>query len=429
MYRPYSGEPMSANLHEEMIQMGDRAVAAARELATLGARTKSAILLAMADELVARRAQLKAANSLDMKAAKAEGLSPAMLDRLELTDSRIEAMVRGLHDVAGLRDPVGARISRWIRPNGLVIAKVRVPIGVIGIIYEARPNVTADAAGLCIKTSNAVILRGGKESLGSNRAIVDAMLAGGMAKGLPADAIQIVATTDRDAVTELVRLEGRVDLIIPRGGEGLIRSVTEQARVPVIKHYKGVCHTYVDKDADLEMALKICENAKCQRPGTCNAMESLLVHSKIAAQFLPMLANRFLSLGVELRGDPAARAVVPAMKEATEDDWSTEYLAMKLSVKVVASTEDAVAHINRYGTHHSDAIVSANKAAQKLFLQEVDSAAVYVNASTRFTDGGEFGMGAEIGISTDKLHARGPMGLEELTSYKYLVHGNGQLRS
>ncbi len=419
---------MSTNLHEEMVQMGERAVAAARELAVLNARAKSAIILAMGAELLARREQLKAANLRDMQAARADGLSGAMLDRLELTDGRIEAMVRGLHDVAGLRDPVGARISRWIRPNGLVIAKVRVPIGVIGIIYEARPNVTADAAGLCIKTSNAVILRGGKESLESNRAIVDAMLAGGRAKGLPADAIQIITTTDRQAVTELVRLEGLVDLIIPRGGEGLIRSVTEQARVPVIKHYKGVCHTYVDKDADLDMALKICENAKCQRPGTCNAMESLLVHSKVAPHFLPMLAGRFATLGVELRGDAGARAIVPSMREATEADWSTEYLALKLSVKVVASTDEAVAHINRYGTHHSDAIISGSKGAQKLFLQGVDSAAVYVNASTRFTDGGEFGMGAEIGISTDKLHARGPMGLEELTSYKYLVNGNGQLR-
>lgn len=416
------------SLHEEMIVMGEKAVAAARALASLSARTKSAILLAMADELEARSADLKAANERDMKAARTDGLSPALLDRLELTDSRIEAMVRGLRDVAGLRDPVGARISRWIRPNGLVIAKVRVPIGVIGVVYEARPNVTADAAGLCVKTSNAVILRGGKESLGTNLAIAEAMRVGGRSKGLPADAIQIIATADRDAVTELVRLEGRVDLIIPRGGESLIRSVTEQALVPVIKHYKGVCHTYVDKDADLEMALKICENAKCQRPGTCNAMESLLVHAKVAAQFLPVLAKRFFDLGVELRGDAAARAIVPEMKDATEDDWSTEYLALKLSVKVVASSEDAVVHINRYGTHHSDAIVSRNKGTQKTFLQKVDSAAVYANASTRFTDGGEFGMGAEIGISTDKLHARGPMGLEELTSYKYLISGNGQIR-
>lgn len=419
---------MSITLHEDMMAMGDKAVVAARALVALNSGTKSAILLAMADEIEARSAALKAANASDMKSAKVDGISPAMLDRLQLTDDRIAAMVRGLHDVAGLRDPVGTRISRWIRPNGLVIAKVRVPIGVIGIIYEARPNVTADAAGLCIKTSNAVILRGGKESLNSNLAIAEAMQSGGKTKGLPPYAIQIISTTDRDAVTELVRMEGRVDLIIPRGGESLIRSVTAQALVPVIKHYKGVCHTYVDKDADLEMAMKICENAKCQRPGTCNAMESLLVHTKVAPQFLPLLVKRFSDLGVELRGDTAARAVVPAMKEATEEDWSTEYLDLKLSVKVVPSTEDAVAHINRYGTHHSDAIITGNKAAQKLFLQNVDSAAVYVNASTRFTDGGEFGMGAEIGISTDKLHARGPMGLEELTSYKYQINGNGQVR-
>lgn len=408
--------------------MGDKAVTAARLLALLSAPAKSAILLAMAEELEAHSSDLKAANERDMKAAKADGLAPAMLDRLQLTDDRIAAMVRGLREVAGLRDPVGTRISRWIRPNGLVIAKVRVPIGVIGIIYEARPNVTADAAGLCIKTSNAVILRGGKESKESNLAIAVAMQSGGQKKGLPPDAIQVIGTTDRAAVTELVRMEGRVDLIIPRGGESLIRSVTEQALVPVIKHYKGVCHTYVDKDADLEMALKICENAKCQRPGTCNAMESLLVHAKVAPQFLVMLAKRFTTLGVELRGDAAARGIVPSMTEAKEEDWSTEYLALVLSVKVVASVEDAVTHINRYGTHHSDAIVTGNKTAQKMFLQNVDSAAVYVNASTRFTDGAEFGMGAEIGISTDKLHARGPMGLEELTSYKYQIHGNGQTR-
>ncbi|MEI6219081.1 MAG: glutamate-5-semialdehyde dehydrogenase [bacterium] len=420
---------MNSSLHNDMIKIGDRAVAAARALTSLSARKKNAILLAMADELEARRASLKSINSCDMAAAKADGVSPAMLDRLELTDSRISAMAVGLRDVARLRDPVGTRISRWIRPNGLVIVKVRVPIGVIAIIYEARPNVTADAAGLCIKTSNAVILRGGKEALSSNKAIAEALQSGGQKKGLPADSIQMIDTTDRNAITELVQLEGRVDLVIPRGGEGLIRSVTEQARVPVIKHYKGVCHTYVDKDADLDMAMKICENAKCQRPGTCNAMEALLVHSGSAAKFLPMLAKRFSALAVELRGDEAARSIVPQMKQATEEDWSTEYLALILSVKVVASVSEAIAHINRYGTHHSDAIVSEDKAAQELFLQEVDSAAVYVNASTRFTDGCEFGMGAEIGISTDKLHARGPMGLEELTSYKYLIHGDGQVRA
>ena len=273
-----------------------------------------------------------------------------------------------------------------------------------------------------------MILRGGSEALASNSAIANALQAGGQRKGLPPDAIQLVPNADRGAVTELVRMEGLVDLVIPRGGEGLIRSVMEHARVPVIKHYKGVCHTYVDKDADLEMALNICENAKCQRPGTCNAMESALVHSAVATQFLPMLADRLGKLGVEFRADEAARAIAPSMKPATEADWSTEHLALILSVKVVGSVEEAVGHINRYGTRHSDAIVSQNEDTQKFFLDTVDSAAVYVNASTRFTDGGEFGMGAEIGISTDKLHARGPMGLEELTTYKYLVYGNGQLR-
>lgn len=419
---------MNNNLHNEMIEMGDRAVAAARALAKLSARRKNTILIAMADEIEARRDAIRAANQTDMDLARQAGLSAAMLDRLLLTDDRIVAMSRALRAIAGLKDPVGTRISRWIRPNGLVIQKVRVPIGVIAIIYESRPNVTADAASLCIKTSNAVILRGGKEAMHSNIAIVEAMMSGGRKKGLPENAIQLVTTTDREAVRELVQLEGRVDLVIPRGGESLIRAVVEQARVPVIKHYKGVCHVYVDAAADQEIALKIIENAKCQRPGVCNAIEKMLVHKDIAAAFLPRIAEKLRARNVELRGDEEARRIVPDLKPATEEDWYAEYLALILAIKVVPDLETAIDHINRYGSHHSDAIITADEAAQKRFTEEVDSATVYVNASTRFTDGGEFGMGAEIGISTDKLHARGPMGLEELTTYKYVIHGTGQIR-
>ncbi|MBU1694349.1 MAG: glutamate-5-semialdehyde dehydrogenase, partial [Verrucomicrobia bacterium] len=398
------------SLHEDMMAMGDRAVDAARELARLSARRKNSMLEAMAAEIEARRGAIQEANARDMEAGRQAGLSEALLDRLLLTDARIEAMVKGIRNIIVLKDPVGVRISRWIRPNGLVIQKVRVPIGVIAIIYESRPNVTADAASLCIKTSNAVILRGGKEALRSNAAIAAAMQEGGAKKRLPAHAIQLVQTADRDAVRELVQMEGRVDLAIPRGGESLIRAVTEQARVPVIKHYKGVCHVYVDESADVEMALNIIENAKCQRPGVCNAIEKVLVHEKIAADFLPRMADRLAARGVELRGDSVARVIVATMKEAVESDWTEEYLDLILAVRVVASVDAAAEHINRFGSHHSDAIVTQSEAAQKIFTQEVDSATVYVNASTRFTDGGEFGMGAEIGISTDKLHARGPMG-------------------
>ena len=417
------------SLHDDMILMGDRAVAASSALAQLSARKKNSILEAMAAEIDARRETIKAANSRDMEAGRQAGLSAPMLDRLQLTDARIESMVKGIRSIIGLKDPVGTKISRWIRPNGLVIQKIRVPIGVIAIIFESRPNVTGDAASLCIKTSNAVILRGGKEAMHSNLAITEAMQAGGASKGLPEYSIQLVTTTDRDAVRELVQLEGRVDLAIPRGGEGLIRAVTEQARIPVIKHYKGVCHVYVDESADVEMALKIIENAKCQRPGVCNAIEKVLINEKIAATFLPRMAEMLAARKVELRGDDAARAIVPSVKAATEEDWYAEYLDLILTVKVVPNVKAAVDHINRYGSRHSDAIVAENEEAQTLFTQEVDSATVYVNASTRFTDGGEFGMGAEIGISTDKLHARGPMGLEELTTYKYVILGNGQVRA
>ena len=416
------------NLHETMIDMGDKSVAAARQLATLGTRRKNLILEAMAEALEANRDRIKEANARDMAAGRAAGLTDAMLDRLLLTDKRMDSMINGVRALIGLKDPVGQKISRWIRPNGLVIQKIRVPIGVIGIIFESRPNVAVDAAALCFKTSNAVILRGGKESLESNKALVDALQAGGTLKGLPPHSIQLIVTTDHDAVRELVQLEGRVDLVIPRGGEKLIRAVTEQAYVPVIKHYKGVCYAYVDEAADADQALAIVENAKCSRPGVCNALEKVLVHEKIAAAFLPRLAALMADKRVELRGDDAARAIVPALKPATAADWDEEYLDLILTVGVVPSLDAAIAWINRHGSHHSDVILSADKKAQEKFLDEVDSACVYANASTRFTDGGEFGMGAEIGISTDKLHARGPMGLEELTTYKFVVQGNGQIR-
>jgi len=416
------------SLHEEMILMGEKAVAASRELAKLSTKKRNAMLEAMADELTAQKEIIQEANAKDLAAGKEAGLSSAMLDRLELTDPRIEGMVKGLLDVVALEDPVGTQLSCWNRPNGLEIKKIRVPIGVIAIIFESRPNVTADAASLCFKTANAVILRGGKEAVHSNAAIAKALREGGAKKDMPADAVQLVETTDRDAVRELAQMTGKVDLIIPRGGEGLIKAVSEMAWVPVIKHYKGVCHTYVDAAADIDMALAICENAKVQRPGVCNAMETLLVHKDIADTFLPKMITRFKACGVELRGDEAVQKFDADVKAATEADWPEEYLDLTLAIRIVNSVETAIEHINTYGSHHSDTIVTADAEAEKAFLAQVDSAAVYVNASTRFTDGAEFGMGAEIGISTDKLHARGPMGLEELTTYKFIIAGSGQIR-
>ena len=417
------------NVTEQTVEIGRKARVACRELANLSSRKRNAILEAMADELDARRETIKAENGKDLAAGEQAGLSAAMLDRLELTDARIDGMINGLRDVAALNDPVGEEISRWNRPNGLVIRKMRVPIGVIGIVFESRPNVTCDAAALCFKTSNAVILRGGKEALNSNLAIAEAMRAGGGAKGMPIDAIQLIPTIDREAVKAMCRMTEYLDLIIPRGGEGLIKAVTEMAHVPVIKHYKGVCHVYVDAAADLEMALRIVENAKCQRPGVCNAIETLLVHEAVADEFLPRIGAALGARDVELRGDAAVAQRLPAVKPATEEDWHAEYLDLILAVRVVPSVEEAVEHINAYGSGHSDAIVTEDARARKIFLSGVDSSSVYVNASTRFTDGAEFGMGAEIGISTDKLHARGPMGLEELTTYKYVIEGTGQIRA
>ena len=351
-----------------------------------------------------------------------------MLDRLRRDGSRIEAMAAGLRTVAALPDPFGAELGIVRRPNGLVIRKVRVPLGTIAVIYESRPNVTADAAALCFKAGNAVILRGGSEAATSNAAIHDAITAGGRDAGLPDHAIQFVRTTDRAAVRALLRMDEVLDLVIPRGGESLIRAVAEQSRVPVLKHYKGVCHVYVDRTAELDMALAIVVNAKCQRPGVCNAMETLLVHEAIAETFLPRAAALLASEGVEIRGDSVTRRLVPGANPASESDWSEEYLDLILSVRVVDDLQTAIDHIERHGTRHSDVIVTTDDDAARQFTREVDSAAVYVNASCRFTDGAEFGLGAEIGISTDKLHARGPCGIEELTTYKYIIEGTGQVR-
>lgn len=416
------------DIQEQVLKIGKDALDASRELAKLSSRKKNNILEAMAAELDGQRDAIQSENKKDLAAGKTAGLSPAMLDRLELTDARIDGMIKGLRDVAVLTDPVGGKISTWNRPNGLVIKKVRVPIGVIGIIFESRPNVTCDAAALCFKTANAVILRGGKEALNSNRAIAKALQDGGSKAGMPKHAIQLIPTTDREAVKVMCQMTDYLDLIIPRGGEGLIRAVTEMAHVPVIKHYKGVCHTYIDAAADLDMAWEIAENAKCHRPGVCNAMETLLVHKDIAADFLPKMGKIYAACNVELRGDETVCGYIPAASPATEADWYEEYLDLILAIRVVENVDDAVAHINQYGSGHSDAIITQDEKAEKTFLAGVDSSSVYVNASTRFTDGAEFGMGAEIGISTDKLHARGPMGLEELTTYKYVITGKGQVR-
>ena len=416
------------NIQEQMRQIGQAAKQASRHLARLSSRKKNLILEAMADALEANRSVIQEANAKDLAAGKEAGLPPAMLDRLELNDARIDSMIKGLHDVAVLNDPVGDEITAWNRPNGLHIRKVRAPIGVIGIIFESRPNVTCDAAALCFKTSNAVILRGGKEAIHSNLAIAKALQEGGEEKGLPAHAIQLVPTTDREAVRELCRMTDYLDLIIPRGGESLINAVIEMALVPVIKHYKGICHTYIDASADLEMAWAIAENAKCQRPGVCNAMETLLVHKEIAADFLPKMGSLFRAQNVTLLGDPTCCQQIPSAQPASEEDWYTEYLDLTLSIRVVDHIEDAIEHINHYGSCHSAAIVTQDEASEKQFLAEIDSSSVYVDPSTRFRDGAEFGMGEEIGISTDKLHARGPMGLEELTTYKFVIEGTGQIR-
>jgi glutamate-5-semialdehyde dehydrogenase len=423
----------------QMTQLAQQAKAAARELGRLTTAQKNDCLLAMADALEKNSVALKEANALDMTAGAKLGLSSAMLDRLKLDDKRIAAMAQGLREVAALPDPVGRLLGERVRPNGLKLQKISTPIGVIVIIFESRPNVTADAASLCFKSGNAAILRGGKEALNSNQLIARTMIDAGRRTfpQFPEHAIQVVPTTDREAIPVLLSLTQYVDLCMPRGGESLIRAVAECSRVPVIKHYKGVCHVYVDAEADLKMAEAIAMNAKVQRPAVCNAMETLLVDRKVASQFLPTIAQKLIEKNVELRTDDATRAILDSklktpnskLKSATDADYFTEYNDYILNVRVVDDLQQAIEHINHYGSAHSDSIVTANEAHARQFLNEVDSAAVYWNASTRFTDGGEFGMGAEIGISTDKIGARGPMGLEELTSYKWIGIGSGQLRT
>jgi len=420
-----------SDLKEQIDDLGRRARAASRELARLPADRKNAGLLAMADELLASQDELLAANARDLE--RASGLSGAMIDRLTLNPKRIAAMADGIRQVAALPDPVGQTISEWTRPNGIRISKVRVPIGVVGIIYESRPNVTSDAAVLCTKTGNATILRGGSESIESNRAIAAALSRGAARAGLPADAILLVPTTDRDAVKIMAGMDRYIDMIVPRGGHALIEAVVSAARMPVIKHYHGVCIVYVDREADLAMAESIIVNAKTQRPGVCNAAETVLVHRDVAERFFAKAGKALLDKGVEIRGDETVCQILAGQGSratpATEEDWSREFLDLILAARVVDSEDEAIDHIESYGSHHSDCIVTANPRTAEKFLNEVDSATVYWNASTRFTDGGEFGFGAEIGISTDKLHARGPMALEELTTYKYQIRGEGQIRA
>ncbi|MEZ5303939.1 MAG: glutamate-5-semialdehyde dehydrogenase [Verrucomicrobiales bacterium] len=421
--------PISAmTIRDQVLEMGKNARAASYALAQLTAAQKNAILLAMADELEARAAEMIAENAKDLAAGEAKGLTKAMLDRLALDEKRVAAIAGGVRQVADLPDPVGEILDDWTRPNGLRITKVRVPIGVIGIIYESRPNVTSDAAVLCFKTGNATILRGGSEAIHSNRAIAAALQAGGERAGLPANAIQLIPFTDRESVQHMAQMDQYLDLIVPRGGKGLIETVVSLARMPVIKHYDGVCHTYVDKAGDLAMAERITVNAKTQKPSVCNALETLLVHRDVAAEFYPRIGKALAERGVEIRGDAECCAAIAGTVPAADEDWTAEYLDLILAVKTVGSLEEAVDHINTYGSHHSDCIVTADPAAAERFLAEIDSATVFWNTSTRFSDGEEFGFGAEIGISTDKLHARGPMALKELTSYKYLVRGDGQVK-
>lgn len=416
------------NIEEYVAELTKGAKEASRRLAYVGTAQKDAALLAMASGLMDGRNDLQKENQRDIEAARKDGLSDAVIDRLLLNDKRIKTMTEALKAMVSLKDPVGEVMEGRKMPNGMLLEKVRVPLGVIAIIYESRPDVTAEAAALCLKAGNAVILRGGKEAINSNLAIYRIIKKSLRDTGLDPRCVQIVETTDRAAVDLMLKAVGLIDVVIPRGGEGLIRTVAEKSMIPVIKHYKGVCHVYVDEYADMEKAQNICLNAKVQRAATCNAMETMLVHKNVAQKFLPPMAEKMKQAGVELRGCGDTRKIVTGIKEATEEDWDTEYLDLILSVRVVPSFDAAVDHIARYGSSHSDAIVTESVTNADRFTNEVDSSAVYVNASTRLTDGGQFGMGAEIGISTDKLHARGPMGLPELTTYKYVIHGSGQIR-
>jgi len=405
-----------------------RAATAARNLAKVSTAAKNSALLKLCENISAKRNFLLEENEKDLEAARRAGQASALIDRLRLNERRIEGLIEATRLVAGLPDPVGEVIAGYTRPNGLRIQKVRVPLGVIFFIYESRPNVTADAAALCLKSSNAVILRGGSEAINSNLALYKLIEEALKEADLPEESVQMVKTTDRAAVGLFLQKAGQIDLVIPRGGKGLIERIVRESKIPVIKHFEGVCHTYVDKEADLTLAEKVCFNAKVQRPGLCNAMETLLVHEKIARRFLPKMAASLKAADVELRGCPKTREILSGIKKATEADWTTEYLDLILSIRVVSSLDEAIEHIQKYGSAHSDAIITTNLQAAEKFVQEVDSSAVFVNTSTRFNDGGEFGLGAEIGISTDKLHARGPMGLAELTSYKWVVYGQGQIR-
>jgi len=416
------------NVKDYMQSLGRQARAASRAMALADTNAKNRALENIATAILLDSARLLAANAKDVAAAQADGLDAASIDRLTLTEKTIKGMAEGLRQIAALPDPIGEISDLKFRPSGIQVGKMRVPLGVIGIIYESRPNVTADAAGLCLKSGNAAILRGGSEALHSNQAIAACVHQGLREAGLPETAVQVVNTTDRAAVGELITMKEYVDVIVPRGGKGLIARISDEARIPVIKHLEGICHVYIDDEADLKKAVRIADNAKTHRYGVCNAMETLLVNAAVAAGVLPELCAIYLKKGVELRGDEAARAVVAQMKAATEEDWRTEYLAPILAVRVVADLDAAIVHINTYGSQHTDSIVTENYSKAMRFLREVDSSSVMVNASTRFADGFEYGLGAEIGISTDKIHARGPVGLEGLTSQKYIVLGSGQIR-
>jgi glutamate-5-semialdehyde dehydrogenase len=411
-----------------MQSIGREARAASRLVAKAETAAKNRALTQMAAAIQRDEQILLAANAMDVESARKRGLDPAVIDRLTLSSKSIAGMAEGLLQIAALADPVGEISDLKYRPSGIQVGRMRVPLGVVGIIYEARPNVTADAAGLCLKAGNAAILRGGSEAINSNRAIAACVKEGLRAAGLPETAIQVVETTDRQAVGELITMNEFVDVIVPRGGKGLIERIAGEARIPVIKHLDGVCHVYIDEQADLNKALRIADNAKTQRYGTCNTMETLLVHMAIAEKVLPPLCKIYLDKGVELRGDAASRSIIPQMKEATEEDWHTEYLAPVLSVRVVTGLDQAIEHVTVYGSQHTDSIITEDYGRARRFLREVDSSSVMVNASTRFADGFEYGLGAEIGISTDKLHARGPVGLEGLTSQKFIVLGDGHIR-
>lgn len=417
-----------SDIKSYMQSVGREARAASRLIARAETADKNKALIAMAEAINRDQQALLAANEKDIARAKENGLETAMIDRLALSQKGIANMAEGLLQIAALADPVGEISGLSFRPSGIQVGKMRVPLGVIGIIYEARPNVTADAAGLCLKAGNAAILRGGSEAIHSNQAIAQCVREGLAAAGLPESAIQVIEITDRAAVGELITMQDYVDVIVPRGGKSLIERIANEARVPVIKHLDGVCHVYIDDQADFDKAVRIADNAKTQRYGTCNTMETLLVHTAIAAKILPVLGKIYLDKGVELRGDEAARKIIAAMNPASEEDWATEYLAPILSIRIVDDLDQAIEHISRYGSQHTDAIVTENYTRARRFLREVDSSSVMVNTTTRFADGFEYGLGAEIGISTDKIHARGPVGLEGLTSQKYIVLGDGQIR-